>query len=81
MPMLMARLLWDPMPDTLLSPGRRRLRRLRELAAAMTASPDPVSVEEQVDRRVRRRAVQALVREAYLAAVAEQDSDLVWSLY
>jgi hypothetical protein len=74
MPMLMVRLLWDPLPDTLLSPGRRRFRRLRKLAAAITASTDPLSVDEQVDRRVRRRAVQALVREAYLAAVAEQDS-------
>ena len=75
MPVLMVRLLWDPLPDTLRSPGRRRFARLRELAAAMSASTDPVPVEEQVDRRVRRRAVQALVRGAYLAAVAEQDSE------
>jgi hypothetical protein len=75
MPMLMVRLLWDPLPDTLPSPGRLRFRRLRELAAAMTASTDPLSVEEQVDRRVCRRAAQALVRGAYLAAVAEQDSE------
>src|ERR1700733_9570393 len=74
MPVLMVRLLWDPLPDTLRSPGRRRFARLRSLAA-MTASTDPVSVEEQVDRGVRRRAVQALVRGAYLAAVAEQDSE------
>jgi hypothetical protein len=75
MPVLMVRLLWDPLPDTLRFPGRRRFARLRSLTAAMTASTDPVSVEEQVDRRVRRRAVQALVRGAYLAAVAEQDSE------
>jgi hypothetical protein len=74
MSMLMIRLLWDPLPETLPSPGRRRFRRLRELAAAMTVSADPLSVEEQVDRRVCRRAVQALVRGAYLATVAEQDS-------
>lgn len=75
MPVLMVGLLWDPLPDTLRSPGRGRFGRLRELAAAMTARADLLSVEEQVDRRVRRRAVQALVRGAYLAAVAEQDSE------
>lgn len=70
--MLMVRLLWDPVPDTVLPPGRRRFRR-REPAAAMSTRTD--SIDEQVDQRVRRRAVQALVREAYLAAVAEQDSE------
>jgi hypothetical protein len=76
MPVLMVRLLWDPLPDTLPPPlPRRRFARLRELAAGMTASTDPVPVREQVDRRVGRRAVQALVRAAYLAAVAEQDSE------
>ena len=72
--MLMVRLLWDPLPDTLMSGGRRRFWQRHELAA-MTASTGSVSIEEQVDRRVRGRAVQALVRAAYLAAVAEQDSE------
>jgi hypothetical protein len=71
MRMLMVRLLWDPLPDPLVSRGRRRFWQRHELAA----STDSVPIEEQVDRRVRRRAVQALVREAYLAAVAEQDSE------
>jgi hypothetical protein len=75
MSMLMIRLLWDPLPDTLVSRGRRRFWQRHELAAAMAASTALLPIDEQVDRRVRRRAVQALVREAYLAAVAEQDSE------
>src|ERR1700677_3099324 len=71
MPLLMVRLLWDPSSDTL-APGRRRFWRWCAPAVAM---PDSVSIEERVDRGVRRRAVQALVREAYLTAVAEQDSE------
>lgn len=75
MPMLMVRLLWDPLPDTLPSPGRRRFPRLRDLAGALTASTARVSGQEQVNRRVRRGAAQSLVREAYLAAVSEQASE------
>jgi hypothetical protein len=72
--MLMVRLLWDPLPDTLPVPGRR-FPRLRDLIAAMTASTAPMSEQERVNRRVRRGRVQALVREAYQATVAEQDSE------
>lgn len=72
--MLMVRLLWDPLPDTLPTPGRLRLPRGRELAIALTAPRVPRSAQEQVDRRVRRGHVQALVRGAYQATVAEQDS-------
>ncbi|MGH3286659.1 MAG: hypothetical protein ACRDPD_18610 [Streptosporangiaceae bacterium] len=75
MPILMVRLLWDPLPDSLPSLGWRRFPRLRELAAAMTGSAALASAQEQVNRRVRRGAAQRLVREAYLAAVAEQDSE------
>src|SRR6266536_2453175 len=73
--MLLVRLLWDPLPDTLSAPGRRRFPRLRDLAAAMTANTAPMSEQERVNRRVRRGTVQALVQEAYLATVAEQDSE------
>ena len=73
--MLMVRLLWDPLPDTLPTAGRRRFPRLRDLAAAMTANAAPMSEQEQFDRRMRRAAVQALVQEAYRATVAEQDSE------
>lgn len=71
MTMLMVRLLWDPLPGTLMSRGPRRFWQRNELAA----STDSMPIEEQVDRGVRRRAVQALVREAYLAAVNAQDSE------
>jgi hypothetical protein len=76
--MLMVQLLWDPLPDTLSAPGRRRFPWLRDLAAAMTASTASMSEQqeqERVNRRVRRGSIQALVREAYRAAVAEQDSE------
>jgi hypothetical protein len=72
--MLMVRLLWDPLPDTLPTTRRRRLPRLREPATALTTATVPLSAQEQVNRRVRRGHVQALVREAYQATVAEQDS-------
>lgn len=73
--MLMDRLLWHPLPDALPVPGRRRFPVLRDLAAAMTANAAPISEQERVNHRVRRGAVQALVREAYQATVAEQYSE------
>jgi len=72
--MLLFRLLWEPLPDKLPTAGRR-FPRLRDLAAVLTAETVPMSEQERVDRRVRRGAVQALVREAYRAALAEQDSE------
>jgi hypothetical protein len=74
--MLPTRLLWDPLPDPRPVPARRRVRRLRDLGAAIcTNIPRPRSPsQELVDQRVRRGAVQALVREAYQAIIAEQDS-------
>lgn len=71
--MLPSRLLSDPLPDPLPSPGRGRFHRLRALLAANMTAPR-LPAEELVDRRVRRGEVQALVREAYQATVAEQDS-------
>jgi len=38
--MLLVRLLWDPLPDTLPAPGRR-FPRLRDLTAAMTVNTAP----------------------------------------
>jgi hypothetical protein len=72
--MLPSRLLWDPLPDPLPSPGSGRFRWLRDLRASIAANMTaPQSEEELVERRVRRGAVQALVREAYQATIAEQD--------
>lgn len=73
--MLMVELLWNPLPDTLPSHGRRKFSRLRDLAVAMTANVALSPGQEQVNRRVRRGAAQILVREAYQATVAEQDSE------
>jgi hypothetical protein len=75
--LLFDQLLWEPLPDRLATEGRqrRRLQRLRDLTATLTASVPPISAQEQVIRRVRRGAIQVLVREAYQATVAEQDRE------
>jgi hypothetical protein len=71
---LMIGLLWDPLPDTIPTFGWWRFPPLRDPA---TAVADTASDPEQakVDRRVHRDAVQALVRKAYLATVAEQHTE------
>lgn len=73
--MLPSRLLSDPLPDRLPSPGSGRFRWLRDLRAAMAAdmTAPRLSAQELVDRSVRRGAVQAVVREAYEVTIAEQD--------
>jgi hypothetical protein len=75
--LLLFQLLWEPLPDRLPTgrPQRRQLPRLRDLAAAGTASTASMSVQEQVSRNVRRGAVQALVLEAYQVTIAEQDKE------
>jgi hypothetical protein len=75
--LLLFQLLWEPLPDRLPTgrPQRRQLPRLRDLAAAVTASTASMSVQEQVSRNVRRGAVQALVLEAYQVTIAEQDRE------
>lgn len=71
---LLARLLWRPLPDALptfewwLFPSR-------DPAVAWAEDADPESEQAQVDRRVRVGSIQALVRKAYLATVAEQDEE------
>lgn len=59
-------LLWEPLPDQPPLPASLRSRLLRTLAA------DPA--QGKVELRVRGGAAQAVVRTAYLAAVAEQDT-------
>jgi hypothetical protein len=73
--MLPSRLLSEPLPDPLRLPGSRRFRWPRDLRALLAANMTAprLSAEELVSRRVRRAAVQALVREAYQATIAEQD--------
>lgn len=67
-------LLWDPLPDPLPVPAGRwlRLRNLRAQVGTVLATAN-LSADEVVDRRVRRGAVQRLVREAYQTTLAEQD--------
>lgn len=72
---LLVQLLWDPLPDALPASGHRRFARVRELAAEIIAVTAPVTGQEQVDRCVRRGAVQALVRAAYQSTVAKQESE------
>lgn len=69
-------LLWGPLPDPLPAAVNGRRGWLARLFATMTAQPGEPRLPpgELVDRRVRRGAVQALVREAYQRTVAEQDS-------
>ena len=73
--MLPSRLLSDPLPDGLPSPGSGRFRWLRDLRAALAAdmTAPRLSAQDLVDRSVRRGAVQAVVREAYEVTIAEQD--------
>lgn len=72
---LLVQLLWDPLPEALPGSGQRRFARVRVLAAEIIAGTTPVSEQDQVGRRVRRGAVQDLVRAAYQSTVAEQDSE------
>ncbi len=70
----LTQLLWDPLPDPLPLAGRGWLRRLAgTLPAKITLLQLPP--QQLVERRVRRGTVQALVREAFQRAVAEQDSE------
>src|SRR4029077_7419785 len=60
MSMLLVRLLWEPLPDTLPASGGR-FPRVRDLAAALTGETTPISEQERVDRRVRRGTLQRVV--------------------
>ena len=73
--MLPTALLWDPLPDPLPAVGPRWFSQFRGVVAtiAIRASDTRRSLDELVRRRVERGAVQAVVREAYQAALAEQD--------
>ena len=73
--MLPSRLLSDPLPDRLPSPGSGRFQWLRDLRAALVSdmTAPRLSAQEFVDRGVRGGRVQAVVREAYEATIAEQD--------
>jgi len=75
--MLPTELLWGILPDPLPAAGPRRFGWIRGPVGAVTvkAALSRLPLDELVRRRVRRAAVQALVREAYQAALTEQDSE------
>jgi len=68
-------LLWDPLPDALPTYGMWSLRAPRETAGTHGANAAAESEHEQAVGRLRKGDVQALVRNAYGATVAEQDSE------
>ena len=70
---LLARLLWQPLPDAL--PAFESWLFPPPDAPISVTETDPASGEAQADRRVRAMSVQALVRKAYLATVAEQERE------
>jgi hypothetical protein len=68
----MSRLLWDPLPESWPTTPERPRNPLRALIASMREVAS-VPTQESVDRRVRRGAAQAIVREAHQRTLAEQD--------
>jgi hypothetical protein len=75
--LLLHRLLWDPLPDPLPKSESGRFRCLRHLAASIAteAATAWLSEQKRIERRVDRGRAQAVVREAYQQALAEQDTE------
>jgi hypothetical protein len=72
---LLAQLLWGPLPDVLPTPEWRLSRPPDDPAMASDADTDSEAGKALVDRRVRARSVQAVVRKAYLGTLAEQERE------
>lgn len=68
-------LLWDGLPDPLPRLERQRSSWWQELVAAVKTRASPMSEQEKFERRVRRDGIQAVVRHAFQATVAEQDNE------
>jgi hypothetical protein len=77
--MLMVRLLWDRLPDTLPSSGRRRFSRLRDLAAAMTVASLAEAWRAHLAGLLDQDS--AGVPGWGPVTVADLDTDLAWNLY
>jgi hypothetical protein len=71
----LAQLLWRPLPDALPAFDWWLFPPYDDPAMASDADTDPESGQAQVDRRVRAGSVQAVVRKAYLATLAEQERE------
>jgi hypothetical protein len=72
--MLPTELLWDRLPDPLPRLEQRRSRWWQELVAAMSAHAH-MPEQGTFERKVRRDGIQAIVRHAFQATVAEQDDE------
>ncbi|MEV4084886.1 hypothetical protein AB0J43_31955 [Nonomuraea fuscirosea] len=72
---MLVRLLWDPLPASWPATARKRPAGLRGLIGWVRETAAGVPQGDDVERRVRRGAMQAIVREAFQRTVAEQDSE------
>ncbi|MFI7643401.1 hypothetical protein [Nonomuraea sp. NPDC049400] len=72
---MLVRLLWKPLPESWLPVAPQRSTGLRGLIAWIQEMAAGAPQGDDVERRVRRGAMQAIVREAFQQTVAEQDSE------
>ncbi|MFG1949286.1 hypothetical protein [Nonomuraea sp. NPDC048826] len=72
---MLVRLLWKPLPESWPEAAPQRSAGLRGLAARVWEVAAGVPRDDDVERRVRRGAMQAIVRESFQQTVAEQDSE------
>ncbi|WP_433358680.1 hypothetical protein [Streptosporangium sp. CA-115845] len=71
---MVMRLLWEPLPE-LWPAAPKRPAGLRGLIAWVRDTAAALSQRDDIERRMRRAATQAIVREAYQQTLAEQDSE------
>ncbi|MGW5689031.1 hypothetical protein [Nonomuraea sp. NPDC003754] len=72
---MLVQLLWKPLPESWPAPAPQRPAGLRGLVAWVRDIAAAAPQRDDVERRVRRGAMQAIVREAFQQTVAEQDSE------
>ncbi|MEV0623516.1 hypothetical protein AB0I81_60085 [Nonomuraea sp. NPDC050404] len=72
---MLVRLLWKPLPESWPEAEAPRPAGLRAVIALVREVAAGVPQHDDVERRVRRAATQAIVRDAFQQTVAEQDSE------
>ncbi|MBN6056656.1 hypothetical protein JYK22_32310, partial [Nonomuraea sp. RK-328] len=72
---MLVRLLWKPLPESWPATAPERPTGLRGLVARQRAMATGAPQRDDVERRVLRAAMQAIVREAFQQTAAEQDSE------
>lgn len=72
---MLVQLLWNPLPESWPAAARQRPAGLRGLIARIQEMAAGAPQRDDVQRRVRRAAMQVIVREAFQQTVAEQDSE------